>query len=96
MAPFSFLNSPNRNYFMEGFFSDCGNYGAFRFGKKFMVIYGNQQLEVFNTINQCKKFIKNHSTNSKTGTTDSKPLKKPIKIKPSSRRTNGINFYPKV
>lgn len=72
---------------MEGFFSGCGNYGAFRFGKKFMVVYRGQQLEVFNTINQCKKFIKNHSANSETGTIDSKPLKKPVKIKPSSRRT---------
>jgi hypothetical protein len=73
---------------MEGFFSDCGNYGAFRFGKKFMVVYRGQQLDVFNTINQCKKFIKTHSTNSKTGTAEPRTTSKPDKVKPSSRRTN--------
>jgi hypothetical protein len=81
---------------MEGFFSDCGNYGAFRFGKKFMVVYRGQQLEVFNTINQCKKFIKTHSANLESVTTDPKPPKKSVKVKPNSRRTNGINLYPKV
>jgi hypothetical protein len=86
VAPFSFLNSPNQDYFMEGFFSDCGNYGAFRFGKKFMVVYRGQQLEVFNTINQCKKFIKNHVTSLETATFDPKTTKKPVKIKSSSRR----------
>ena len=72
---------------MEGFFSDCGNYGAFRFGKKFMVVYKGQQLELFNTINQCKKFIKNHVASLETVTTDPKPPKKPVKVNTSSRRT---------
>lgn len=79
MAPFSFLNSPNQDFFMEGFFSECGNYGAFRFGKKFMVVYRGQQLVVFNTINQCKKFIKTHSANLKTVTINSKTNKSLLK-----------------
>jgi hypothetical protein len=87
MAPFPFLNSPNQDCFMEGFFSECGNYGAFRFGKKFMVVYRGQQLEVFNTINQCKKFIKTHSASLETVITKPKTTSKPDKVNPSSRRT---------
>jgi uncharacterized membrane-anchored protein YhcB (DUF1043 family) len=72
---------------MEGFFSDCGNYGAFRFGKQWMVIHHNQQLEVFKTIAQCKKFIKTHSADSGTAPFKEKLTKKPVKVNQHSRRT---------
>lgn len=51
---------------MKGFISDDGNYGVFQYGKQYMVIYHNQQLDVFKTIAQCKKFIKNHQDTLKT------------------------------
>lgn len=57
---------------MKGFISDCGNYGAFPYGKQWMVIYHNEQLEVFRTLNQCKKFI-----NSRVDSLKTDPPKKP-------------------
>lgn len=73
---------------MGGFISDCGNYGVFKFGKKqWMVVYHNQQLEVFNTIPQCRKCIKEHSANLETVTSRPKTSKTPVKIKPRSKRT---------
>jgi F0F1-type ATP synthase alpha subunit len=72
---------------MGGFISDCGNYGVFKFEKQWMVVFHNQQLEVFNTINQCKKFIKTHSASLETVITKPKTTSKPDKVKPSSRRT---------
>jgi len=73
---------------MDGFISDCGNYGVFRFGKKqWMVVYRGQQLDVFNTIPQCRKCIKEHSANLETVTSKPIPSKKPAKLKTSSKRT---------
>ena len=51
---------------MKGFISDCGNYGVFPYGKQWMVIYHNEQLEVFKTLTQCKKFIHSRVDSSKT------------------------------
>jgi hypothetical protein len=73
---------------MGGFISDCGNYGVFKFGKKqWMVVYCGQQLDVFNTIPQCRKCIKEHSVNLETVTPKPKTSKTPVKIKPRSKRT---------
>jgi hypothetical protein len=51
---------------MKGFISDDGNYGVFPYGKQWMVIYHNEQLEVFKTLTQCKKYIKQHQDTLKT------------------------------
>ena len=51
---------------MKGFISECGNYGVFPFGKQWMVVYHNQQLEVFRTQKMCKDFIKKHQSSLET------------------------------
>lgn len=72
---------------MIGFISEDGNYGVFPFGKQWMVIYKNEQLEVFRTQAQCKKFIKTHQDSLET-VTENKPLsKKSPKIKLGSKPT---------
>jgi len=71
---------------MGGFISDCGNYGVFKFGKQWMVVYRGQQLEVFKTIPQCRKFIKDHQDSLTTVTQETKSRNSPAKIKPSSKR----------
>jgi hypothetical protein len=44
-------------------------YAAVPFGKKLMIIYNGQQLEVVNTVLQAHKFIKKHrETSPQTGT----------------------------
>ena len=72
---------------MAGFISDCGNYGVFQFGKQWMVIYHNRQLEVFKTIPQAKKYIKQHQDSLKTVTLNISETKTSSKIKGSSKRT---------
>lgn len=69
---------------MKGFITDDGNYGVFPFGKKWMVIYCNQQLDVFNTQLQCKKFIKTHQDTLKTVTPSKPENKNSSKIKRST------------
>jgi hypothetical protein len=43
-----------------GFITADGNYGAFQYGDKWMVVYQAQQLDVFDTIEECKKYILSH------------------------------------
>ncbi len=50
----------------EGFID--GNYAAIPFGKKLMVIYMGQQLDVVNTTLQAKKYIKQHCASQSSGT----------------------------
>lgn len=66
---------------MVGFITDDGEYGVFPYAKKWMVVYHNQQLEVFNTPAQCKKYIKAHSASLSNGLADPTPEKKPTKVK---------------
>ena len=61
---------------MIGFITECGNYGVFQFGKQWMVVYHNQQLEVFKTQKKCKEFIEQHKTSLETAP---KPTKRPRK-----------------
>lgn len=51
----------------EGFITDDG-YAAVPYGKKLMIIFGGQQLEVVNTILQAQKFIKKHRATPQSGT----------------------------
>jgi len=51
----------------EGFITDDG-YAAVPYGKKLMIIFGGQQLEVVNTIIQAQKFIKQHRDTPQSGT----------------------------
>jgi hypothetical protein len=51
------------------------------------VVYRGQQLDVFNTIPQCRKCIKEHSANLETVTSKPTPSKNTVKIKPRSKRT---------
>jgi hypothetical protein len=54
---------------MEGFIDSSGEYAAVPFGKKLMIIHNNQQLDVVNTENQAKNYIKQHKkTDSKSST----------------------------
>lgn len=43
----------------EGFITDDG-YAAVPFGKKLMIIYRGQQLDIVNTEKQAHKYIKKH------------------------------------
>jgi len=52
---------------MEGFITDDG-YGAIPYGKKLMIIFNGQQLEVVNTVLQAQKFIKKHRATPSSGT----------------------------
>lgn len=53
---------------IEGFISHEGEYAAIPFGKKLMIIYRGQQLDVVNTTAQAHKYIKQHKkTNSESG-----------------------------
>ena len=61
---------------MIGFITDDGEYGVFEFGNKWMVVYRNQQLEVFKTQKKCNEFIEQHKTSLETVT---KPTKRPRK-----------------
>lgn len=68
---------------MNAFITDCGNYGVFPYGKQWMVIYHNEQLEVFRTQTQCKKYIAQHqATTSETVPTKKPVRKKTAKVKP--------------
>jgi hypothetical protein len=51
----------------EGFITDDG-YAAVPYGKKLMIIFDGQQLEVVNTILQAQKFIKQHRATPQSGT----------------------------
>jgi len=44
----------------EGFVTEDQEYAAIPFGKKLMIIYRGQQVEVVNTVRQAHKFIKDH------------------------------------
>lgn len=51
----------------EGFIK--GAYAAVPYGKKLMIIYNGQQLDVVNTVLQAEKYIRQHKkTNSESGT----------------------------
>jgi hypothetical protein len=52
---------------IEGFVTKDG-YAAIPFGKQLMVIYNGQQLKVCRTENSARKFIKQHSSQPKSGT----------------------------
>ncbi|QGT54605.1 hypothetical protein b3_0370 [Synechococcus phage B3] len=71
---------------MIGFITDDGEYGVFPYNKKWMVIYHNQQLEVFNTPTQCKKYIKTHSASLKNGLADPTSEKKPTMVRQTSNK----------
>jgi hypothetical protein len=43
-----------------GFITKDGNYGIFEFGQQWMVVYHSQQLDVFDTISECKSYILEH------------------------------------
>jgi hypothetical protein len=43
-----------------GFITKDGNYGIFEFGNQWMVVYHSQQLDVFDSINECKSYILEH------------------------------------
>lgn len=49
-------------------FEATDGYAAVPWGKKFIIIYQGQQLEVVNTEAAANKFIKNHRTQPKSGT----------------------------
>lgn len=54
---------------MEGFIIGKNDeYAVIPFGKKWMIIYKGQQLEVVNTVLQAKKYIKKHCASPETGT----------------------------
>lgn len=48
----------------QGFVTDDQIYAAIPFGKKLMIIYKGQQLDVVNTEKQAHKYIKQHRLNS--------------------------------
>jgi len=48
----------------QGFVTDDQIYAAIPFGKKLMIIYKGQQLDVVNTPKQAEKYIKQHRLNS--------------------------------
>lgn len=50
----------------EGFIR--GDYAAVPFGKKLMIIYRGQQLDVVNTVLQAQKYIKQHCASQASGT----------------------------
>lgn len=85
---------------MQSFITKCGNYGVFSYGKQWMVVYHNEQLEVFKTQNQCKKFIEKHrQTLNPTPVTPKKPTRRrtttasktvPAK-KPTPKKSTKIN-----
>jgi hypothetical protein len=50
----------------EGFIK--GDYAAVPFGKKLMIIYNGQQLDVVNTPLQAQKYIKQHCASQSSGT----------------------------
>jgi hypothetical protein len=52
---------------IEGFITDDG-YAAIPFGKKLMIIYNGQQIEVVNTQLQAKKFIEKLRSTPQEGT----------------------------
>jgi len=52
---------------IEGFVTKDG-YAAVPFGKQLMVIYDGQQLKVCRTESSARKFIKQHSSQPKSGT----------------------------
>lgn len=74
---------------MSGFISEDGNYGVFPFGKQWMVIYKNEQLEVLKTQAQCKKFIASHQDSLKTVPENKTLSKKSPRIK------SGVKATPK-
>lgn len=51
----------------EGFITKDG-YAAVPFGNQLMVIYNGQQLKVCRTVKSAHKFIKEHSSQPKSGT----------------------------
>lgn len=71
---------------MVGFITDDGEYGVLPYGKKWMVIYHNQQLEVFNTPTQCKKYIKTHSASLISDTPEPSTKKKSSRVKSTSNK----------
>ena len=66
---------------MKGFISDDGNYGVFPYGKQWMVIYHNKQLDVFKTLTQCKKYIKQHQDTLKTEPSEAPERKRSPRVK---------------
>jgi hypothetical protein len=66
---------------MIGFITECGNYGVFEFGNKWMVVYRNQQLEVFKTQKKCNEFIEQHKASLKTAPKPTKRSRKSTTIK---------------
>lgn len=85
---------------MKGFISDDGNYGVFQYGKQYMVIYHNQQLDVFKTIAQCNKFIKKHQDTLQTEPPKQETIKrsprvkaeaKPASIRKTAKKNNDFN-----
>jgi len=42
---------------MDGFLSTDGEWAAIPFGNQYMIIHDGKQLEVFDTIEQAKKYI---------------------------------------
>jgi hypothetical protein len=72
---------------MVGFITDDGEYGVIPYAKKWMVIYHNQQLEVFNTPTQCKKYIKTHmAANLQSVPAPSLIEKKSTRVKTTSNK----------
>lgn len=67
-----------------GFITKDGNYGVFQFGEKWMVVYQGQQLDVFNTIEECKPYILSHRAGKITVSKQRipKPKLKPNLTKP--------------
>lgn len=68
-----------------GFITKDGNYGIFEFGKQWMVVYHNQQLEVFDTINDCKSYILQHQVSLKSEPKKKKTRATSTKINRNSR-----------
>ena len=56
-------------------------YAAVPCGKKLMIIYNGQQLELVNTELQAKKFIEKHRTTPGIGTVFVDSNEKPVKVK---------------
>jgi hypothetical protein len=73
---------------MQGFITEDNNYGVFPYGKQWMVVYHNEQLEVFKTQAQCKKFIKSHADSLNTVPDKPATPQKTTKLKQSSRTTS--------
>jgi hypothetical protein len=72
---------------MQGFIAEDNNYGVFPYGKQWMVIYHNQQLEVFKTQPQCRKFIKSHMVSLGTAPVEVQKPKKSARLKTGSKTT---------